>query len=132
MVHIHLSFPNQTAINGDTATETSVHLNFIKFIIWNFKWYHFIKINTVNPAVIPAAFQDGKFEIHITKIWLIGQQTLTSVSSSGQYEIDTTIGLATGSQSGYVEKSLNETIFYAPVSNIDSNIGTNSLGVSGG
>ena len=59
-------------------------------------------------------------------------QTLTSVSSSGQYEIDTTIGLATGSQSGYVEKSLNETIFYAPVSNIDSNIGTNSLGVSGG
>ena len=132
--HTFKFFQNQTAINGDTATETSSSSRILSHSSFGTSnGITLAKINTVNPAVIPAAFQDGKFvNTHNQNLVNWTAQTLTSVSSSGQYEIDTTIGLATGSQSGYVEKSLNETIFYAPVSNIDSNIGTNSLGVSGG
>ena len=58
-------------------------------------------------------------------------ETNTSVSASGTYILDTTIGIKTGSQSAFVDKTISETIFWAPVSNIDSNIGTNSLASNG-
>jgi len=90
------------------------------------------KINTVNPAVIPAAFQDGKF-VNVFSQNIMGWTTEanTSVSASGTYILDTTIGIKTGSQSSFVDKTASETIFWAPVSNIDSNIGTNTLASSG-
>ena len=86
------------------------------------------KIDTVNPAVIPAAFQDGKFATVFSKNlvnWTA--QSLTSVSSSGTYTINTTIGIATGSQADFDTNTASETIFWAPVDNIESNIGSQTL-----
>ncbi len=90
------------------------------------------KINTVNPAVIPAAFQDGKF-VSVFSENIMGWTTEanTSVSASGTYILDTTVGIKTGSQAAFVDKTASETIFWAPVSNIDSNIGTNTLASNG-
>lgn len=92
------------------------------------------KIETANPAVIPAGFQDGKFvNVHEQKLvkkdasttW--HGQLLTSISSSGYYNIDTTIGISTGSQSTFTDKTKSELRFYAPISTLNSNIGSNTL-----
>ena len=131
--HTFKFFESQTAINGDEPTETSssgVILDNSSFGTSN--GLTIAKINTVNPAVIPAAFQDGKFaSVHSQNLVNWTTETLTSVSASGQYEIDTTIGIGTGSQSDYTTKSANETIFWAPLSQIDGNIGLNDIASSG-
>ena len=131
--HTFKFFESSTAISGDSATETSssgVILTNSSFGTSN--GLTIAKINTVNPAVIPAAFQDGKFaSVHSQNLVNWTTETLTSVSASGQYEIDTTIGIGTGSQSDYTTKTANETIFWAPLSNIDSNIGLNDIASSG-
>jgi len=89
------------------------------------------KIETANPSVIPAAYQDGKFAAVFSRSPLDGTtRTLTSVSSSGFYQISASIGIATGSQTGYTVKEVEREIFYAPITNISSNIGTNSLSIS--
>jgi len=121
---------NQTDIDGDTATETSHSSQILSnsTLDTTSNGLTLGKIETVNPAVIPAAFQDGKFASIFSKNlvnWTT--ETLTSVSSSGQYTIDTTIGIGTGSQSGYNTKTASETIFYAPISNITSNLGSQTL-----
>lgn len=90
------------------------------------------KIETANPSVIPAAYQDGKFAAVFSRSPLDGTtRTLTSVSSSGFYQISASIGIATGSQTGYTVNEVEREIFYAPISSISSNIGTNSLSISG-
>ena len=120
---------NQTDIDSDTATETSHSSQILSNSTFGTSnGLTLAKINTVNPAVIPAAFQDGKFAAVFSKNlvnWTA--QSLTSVSSSGQYTIDTTIGISTGSQSGYVDKTASETFFWAPVSTINSNLGSQTL-----
>ena len=86
------------------------------------------KLESSNPAVIPAAFQDGKFASVFSKNlvnWTA--QSLTSVSSSGTYTINTTIGIATGSQSDFATKTASETIFWAPIDTIETNIGSQTL-----
>lgn len=84
------------------------------------------KIETSNPSVIPAAFQDGKYATVFSSSPLKATtRTLTDISSSGTYTIETTVGIATGSQTDYATKSASETIFYAPIDNISSNIGSN-------
>jgi len=89
------------------------------------------KIQTANPSVIPAAYQDGKFAAVFSRSPLDGTtRTLTSVSSSGFYQISASIGIATGSQTGYTVNEVEREIFYAPITNISSNIGTNSLSIS--
>jgi hypothetical protein len=89
------------------------------------------KIETANPSVIPAAYQDGKFAAVFSRSPLEGTtRTLTSVSSSGFYQISASIGIATGSQTGYTVNEVEREIFYAPITNISSNIGTNSLSIS--
>ena len=89
------------------------------------------KIETANPSVIPAAYQDGKFAAVFSRSPLDGTTiTLTSVSSSGFYQITASIGIATGSQTGYTVNEVEREIFYAPITNISSNIGTNSLSIS--
>ena len=89
------------------------------------------KINTVNPAVIPAAFLDGKF-VNVFSQNIMGWTTEanTSVSASGTYILSTTIGIKTGSQSAFVDKTATTTYFWAPVASIDANIGNNTLSKS--
>jgi hypothetical protein len=76
------------------------------------------KINTANPAVIPAAYQDGKFATIISSGLFNGGRSFTSVSSSGWYHISSSIRIATGSSTYSSAQSVTERIFWAPVSNI--------------
>ena len=76
------------------------------------------KINTANPAVIPAAYQDGKFTTILSSGLYNAGRSFTSVSSSGWYHISASITLATGSSTYSSAQSATERIFWAPVSNI--------------
>jgi hypothetical protein len=76
------------------------------------------KINTANPAVIPAAYQDGKFATILSSGLYNAGRSFTSVSSSGWYHISASITLATGSSTYSSAQSATERIFWAPVSNI--------------
>jgi len=100
------------------------------------------KINTANPAVIPAAYQDGKFENvggtstmsgSLSRKWHATSGSITSVSSSGYYKFhDLAVGIKSGSQSVYDFKSgTDKNRFWAPIDQIDSDIGTNSLNDTG-
>jgi hypothetical protein len=76
------------------------------------------RINTVNPAVIPPAYQDGKFASVFSSGLFNGGRSLTSVSSSGWYHISASIRIATGSSTYSPSQTATERIFWAPVSNI--------------
>jgi hypothetical protein len=91
------------------------------------------KIATSNPAVIPAAYQDGKFsgvgslsrKYHSTET-----NMSSSVSASGAFTMSAILGVATGSGGGYVFKAAaTSSRFYAPISYISTQIGTNSLDI---
>ncbi len=97
------------------------------------------KINTSQPAVIPAAFQDGKFvdvggtsmSGTLTRKYHASETSFTSVSSSGYYRFhDLKVGIATGSGNFTLVDGTDKTRFYAPVDQIETDIGSNSLGVT--
>ena len=77
------------------------------------------KIESANPAVIPAAYQDGDFNSVAGSIsgrkYTGGATSATSISASGYYAThDVVVGLKSGSQSDYVFKngSDSNTRFY--------------------
>ena len=98
------------------------------------------KIATNVPAVIPAAYQDGKFidiggtsqmsgslsrKYHATK------GLFTSVSSSGYYRFhDLKVAIASGSGNYQFVDGATKTHFWAPIDQIESDIGTNSLSIA--
>ena len=99
------------------------------------------KINTSQPAVIPAAYQDGKFvdiggisqmSGSLSRKYHASEVSFTSVSSSGYYNFHgLSVGIKTGSQSDYVYKDgTSKNNFWAPIDQISSDIGTNSLSIS--
>ena len=68
------------------------------------------KIDSANPAVIPAAFQDGDFNTVTGTIsgrkYTGGATSATNISASGYYAThDIKVGLKSGSQSDYVFKN---------------------------
>jgi len=82
------------------------------------------KMITGQPAVIPSAYQDGKFlniDAPITgRKRHAGSTNNTSISSSGYYLMhDTRVGLKSGSQADFVYKnaSNSNTVFYMPNTN---------------
>ncbi len=98
------------------------------------------KINTSQPAVIPAAFQDGKF-VDVGGTSLTGSLTrkygtsgtdFTSVSASGYYNFHgLKIGVATGSTGLFTFiDGTSKNNFWAPIDQISTDIGTNSLGIT--
>jgi len=101
------------------------------------------KINTSQPAVIPAAYQDGKFA-DVGGTTMTGSLTrrytgslaslvnnFTSVSSSGYYSFhDLKVGMATGSGNYQFEDGTTKTRFWAPIDQISTDIGTNSLTIT--
>ena len=99
------------------------------------------KINTNVPAVIPAAFQDGKFvdvggssmSGTLTRKYHASNTSFTSVSSSGYYRFhDLKVGIATGSSGAFTfVNGTTKNNFYAPIDQIESDIGTNSLSDTG-
>jgi hypothetical protein len=99
------------------------------------------KITSSQPAVIPAAYQDGKFE-NIGGTSLSGSLTrrfsgsnpslhndFSSISASGYYNFqDLAVGIKTGSQGDYVFKDgSDKTHFFAPRAAINTAIGDNTL-----
>jgi hypothetical protein len=85
------------------------------------------KINTANTAVIPAAYQDGKFASVFSSGLYNGGVTATSVSASGYYHISASISIASGSAAYLSAAAVNNKIFYAPTSNISTAIGNNTI-----
>ena len=78
-------------------------------------------INTVNPAVIPPGYQDGKFASALPQYLYSG--SATAVSASGYYHISASIQIASGS-SGYSTAitANGSEIFWAPLTTIATNV----------
>ncbi len=97
------------------------------------------KINTTQPAVIPAAYQDGRF-INVGGTAMTGSLTrkygasatdFSSVSASGYYRFhDLKVGIATGSGAFTFTNGTTKAHFWAPIDQIESDIGTNSLSIA--
>jgi len=86
------------------------------------------RINTANNAVIPPAYQDGKYA-SIFSPSLYGASS--DVSSSGWYHISSSISIASGS-SPYTTPIVNNTeVFYAPLSTILTNVPANTISANG-
>jgi hypothetical protein len=82
------------------------------------------KINTSNPAVIPAAYQDGKFaSVFSPAIY----QASLDYTGSGYYHISTSIIIASGSSPYTNPTNSNAEIFYAPLTTISTNVPANTL-----
>lgn len=82
------------------------------------------KINTSNPAVIPAAYQDGKFA-SVFSPSIYGAST--DYTGSGYYHISSSIIIASGSSPYTSPTSSNAEIFYAPLTTISTNVPANTL-----
>ena len=78
-------------------------------------------INTVNPAVIPPGYQDGKFASALGQSLYSG--SATAVSASGYYHISASIQIASGS-SGYSTAiaANGSEVFWAPLTTISTNV----------
>ena len=97
------------------------------------------KINTTQPAVIPAAYQDGKFANvggtdmtgSLTRKYHASNTSFTSVSSSGYYNFHgLKVGLATGSGNFAFHTGSSQNKFWAPIDQISTDIGSNTLGIT--
>ena len=89
------------------------------------------KIETANPSVIPAAYQDGKFAAVYSSGLYNGGRSFANVSSSGWYHISASIAIASGSSDYSLLKAATEEIFWAPVSTINGNIANSSPSFTG-
>jgi len=79
------------------------------------------KINTANIAVIPPAYQDGKFaSILPQKIYVTG--STSTVNVAGYYDVTASIMIASGSSAYTTPIVVSEGIFYAPLTQIATNI----------
>ena len=79
------------------------------------------KINTANSAVIPAAYQDGKFASSLPqKIYVTG--STSTINISGYYDVTASITIASGSSGYTTPVVVTEGIFYAPLTQIATNI----------
>jgi hypothetical protein len=97
-------------------------------------------INTTQPAVIPAAYQDGKFENvggtamsgSLSRKYGASATDFTSVSASGYYRFhDLKVGIATGSSGAFTfTNGSTKSHFWAPIDQISTDIGTNSLSIT--
>lgn len=79
------------------------------------------KINTVNPAVIPPGYQDGKFASTLTQT--IYNNGASGINATGYYHISSSIRINSGS-SAYTNKidANGSELFYAPLSTIATNV----------
>ncbi len=101
------------------------------------------KMVTTQPAVIPSAFQDGKF-VDVGGLSMSGSLSrrytasnaatindFTSVSASGYYKFhDLKVGIATGSGLFTFVNGADKNRFWAPIDQIESDIGNNSIGIT--
>ena len=141
-VHATHSFSDTGSISAPTAASNTVTTQSrMDLTVSSFGTTSGLNINkliTAQPAVIPSAYQDGKF----TNIGGISQMSgslsrryhasntdWTSLSSSGYYRFHgLTVEIASGSSTTYQSVSgTTKNRFWAPIDTIDSAIGTNTL-----
>jgi len=141
-VHATHSFSDTGSISAPTAASNTVTTQSrMDLTVSSFGTTNGLNINrliTAQPAVIPSAYQDGKF----TNIGGISQMSgslsrryhasntdWTSLSSSGYYRFHgLKVEIATGSSTTYQSVSgTTKNNFWAPIDTIDSGIGTNIL-----
>ncbi len=99
------------------------------------------EIFSVQPAVIPNEYQDGRFinaggtslTGTLTRKYHASETSFTSVSSSGYYRFhDLKVGISSGSQPDYTFKNgSTKNRFWAPTSTIDSALGDNNITYTG-
>lgn len=87
------------------------------------------KINTANPAVIPANYQDGKFAGIFTSTLWSGSEGSGGATGSGWYYISASIAIASGSSAYTPFSSSNNEVFWAPINNIITGIGTQTISI---
>ena len=131
------SVATPTAASNTFTTQSSLDLAATDFGTTN--GVTLAKIQTSQPAVIPAAYQDGKF-VDVGGTLMTGSLTrkygasatdFTSVSSSGYYSIHgLKVGIATGSGLYTFVNGTTKTNFWAPVDQIETDIGSNSIGIT--
>ena len=103
----------------DTATSASQHL-ITQTGAGTTSGVTLAKILTVNPAVIPPAYQDGKYASTFAPTTYSG--SALAVSASGYYHISASISIASGSSGHTPATASNAEIFYAPLTTISTNI----------
>ena len=143
-MHVTQSFSDTGSVSTPSATSntftTQSVLDLTTSTFGTSNGLTLAKINTSQPAVIPAAYQDGKFANiggttlsgSLTRLYKASATDFTSVSASGYYNFhDLKVGIATGSQSDYTFKNgTDKNRFWAPIDQIESDIGSNSLGIT--
>ena len=82
-------------------------------------------ISTGNP-LIPDAFQDGKFVSVFDQGFYNDGVSFTSPSSSGYYYLSQSVGIQSGSSNYSTFFENNIEVFYAPTTQINSNVPTNT------
>jgi len=125
-----------TSFTTATATSSSLHIFSNSTLNSTAQGITLATIPTVNPAVIPPAFQDGYFTSIVPEPGLsslffngnnINSKASTSISSSGWYRFTTTASFYSGSQTSIpfaVSRSVVDTIFFAPTASTFSTIRT--------
>lgn len=103
----------------DTATSSSAHL-LTQTGAGTTNGVTLAKINTANPAVIPAAYQDGKYATVFSPTIYNGGAT--AVSGSGYYHISSSISIASGSSAFTTPIDSYTEIFYSPLTTVGTNI----------
>ena len=103
----------------DTATSASQHL-ITQTGAGTTSGVTLAKILTVNPAVIPPAYQDGKYASVFFPTTYSG--SALAVSASGYYHISASISIASGSSGFIPPTASNAEIFFAPLTTISTNI----------
>jgi len=147
-VHATQSFSNTGSIatpseTSNTFTTQSV-MNLTTSTFGTSNGLTLAKIASANPAVIPAAFQDGKFE-NIGGTDMTGSLTrrytgsnpsllndFTSVSASGYYRFhDLKVGMSSGSGFYQEISGTTKNYFWAPRDTMNTAIGLNTIDDSG-
>ena len=115
----------------DSTFTTSSYKDFTQSSFGTSNGLILAKIESANPAVIPAAFQDGDFNsvsgLHSGRFYTGGATSANSISASGYYAVhDVVAGLKTGSMSDFQYKSGTDgtTLFYLYAGGLPSDITT--------
>ena len=85
------------------------------------------KIESANPELIPAGYQDGKYSGVFSPTILNAGNTIDDI---GYYHISSSISIASGSSDFTTPIENNTEILYGPIPTIESGIGSTNLGVT--
>ena len=85
------------------------------------------KIESANPELIPAGYQDGKYSGVFSPTILNAGNTIDDI---GYYHISSSISIASGSSDFTEPIESNTEILYGPIPTIESGIGSTNLGVT--